>query len=387
MRTAEELQPPSERERLFVEAAAAFFRDPDSTDYWGRVRRWEQAMAKVYTAFPHDPEAAAFYALAHLATAPPERVSREHADHAAAILLDIYRRKPSCGLPGGTGPRAWARSSRPAPPPRGSEYWRRSPRKRARTSSRATSASSGWVRAWLAFAEQDRALSVTLMREAAELEASTPKHAVTPGATLPAHELLGDLFLAQGQPAEALLAYRQSLGLYPGAIQQRCGRRACRPRLGRRTKRPLVLPAAVGRCGRSYNAPGDRRSPKVRVRGAMSEAPKANGTIDGVRLVPTTSAPRPIVVPSVASLPRTRLTPPNPCRTGRIAAVATDRFLTKALPPAPRAVDARSLALIAEEDRIAFYQLLPIPESSELTVAAPTLFPALVTSRRLRTAA
>jgi cytochrome c-type biogenesis protein CcmH/NrfG len=53
------------------------------------------------------------------------------------------------------------------------------------------------------------------MREAAELEASTPKHAVTPGPTLPAHELLGDLLMEQERPAEALAAYKRSLELYP----------------------------------------------------------------------------------------------------------------------------------------------------------------------------
>lgn len=40
-------------------------------------------------------------------------------------------------------------------------------------------------------------------------------HAVTPGPTLPAYELLGDLLLAQKQPTEALAAYRGALELYP----------------------------------------------------------------------------------------------------------------------------------------------------------------------------
>ena len=70
---AKALQPPTERERLFVAAAEAFFLEPSSSDYWLRIRRWEQAMAKVYAAFPDDPEAAAFYALAHLATTPVRR--------------------------------------------------------------------------------------------------------------------------------------------------------------------------------------------------------------------------------------------------------------------------------------------------------------------------
>ena len=53
---------------------------------------------------------------------------------------------------------------------------------------------------------------------AAELETSTPKHAVTPGPTLPAYELLGDLLMEQKQPAEALVAYKRSLALHPGRL-------------------------------------------------------------------------------------------------------------------------------------------------------------------------
>jgi len=69
--------------------------------------------------------------------------------------------------------------------------------------------------AWLAHVEGQSASSVALMREAAELEAATPKHAVTPAPTLPAHELLGDLLMEQKQPAEALASYKRSMELYP----------------------------------------------------------------------------------------------------------------------------------------------------------------------------
>lgn len=71
------------------------------------------------------------------------------------------------------------------------------------------------VSAWLADAEGDRDASLALMREAVGLETATPKHAVTPAPTLPAHELLGDLLMKQDRPREALAAYRQSLDLYP----------------------------------------------------------------------------------------------------------------------------------------------------------------------------
>ena len=71
------------------------------------------------------------------------------------------------------------------------------------------------LQAWLAHTRQQNDSSVMLLQKAAVLEAATPKHAVTPAPTLPALELLGDLLLEQGRPAEALDAYRRSLEQYP----------------------------------------------------------------------------------------------------------------------------------------------------------------------------
>lgn len=92
---AKALQPATERERLFIAATEAFFLDPTSSDYWLRIRRWEQAMQKVYEKFPDDSEAAVFYALAHLATTPPDKITRTNADRAAEILLSVYRKNPN----------------------------------------------------------------------------------------------------------------------------------------------------------------------------------------------------------------------------------------------------------------------------------------------------
>ena len=89
---AEALAPPTERERLFIAAAVGFFRPPDSTDYWARIRRWQQAMAAVQAAFPRDPEATAFYALALLAVAPVDTAGRAHLERAATLLVDVYER-------------------------------------------------------------------------------------------------------------------------------------------------------------------------------------------------------------------------------------------------------------------------------------------------------
>lgn len=377
---AKALKPPTERERLFVAAAEAFFLDPASSDYWLRIRRWEQASEKVYTAFPEDPEAAAFYALAHLATTPANTTSREHADRAAQILLRVYERNPdhpgamhylvhANDVPGrerelleitrkyeAAAPRnphalhmpthiytrlgdwdavirgnlraAEAALEYPAGShgelvwdefPHAIEYLiyadlqkgaddgaaaqlkrlRETPRLEptfktafhlASTQSRYALERRAWneaaalvprepatldwdrfawpeaivrfarglgaahlgkvdearaagkrleeleeatrkagedlfarnirvlrleLSAWIAHVEGQKESSLAWMREAAELEASTPKHAVTPGPTLPAHELLGDLLMEQKQPSEALAAYKRSMELYP----------------------------------------------------------------------------------------------------------------------------------------------------------------------------
>jgi tetratricopeptide (TPR) repeat protein len=53
------------------------------------------------------------------------------------------------------------------------------------------------------------------MRSAAELEDSTEKHPVTPGAILPARELLGELLLELRQPQQALKEFEASLLVSP----------------------------------------------------------------------------------------------------------------------------------------------------------------------------
>ncbi|HEY8559817.1 MAG TPA: hypothetical protein VIL74_05395 [Pyrinomonadaceae bacterium] len=372
--------PSSERERLFVVAAEAFFLEPESNDYWLRIRRWEQAAEKAYAALPDDADAAAFYALAHLTTTPSNVISRDHADRAAEILLRVYKQNPdhpgamhylvhANDVPGrekelleltqryetiaprnphalhmpthiytrlgdwnavisGNSRAAEAALEYPAGA-KGEYIWDEfahaieymiyaylqkgadddaaAELKRLRgavrleptfktafhlSSSQARfalerrdweaaaalvprePAALNWDRftwaeaivhfargfgaarrgkineaqgsirrleelekataeakedlfarnvrvlrlelgAWLAHLERQNVRSVALMREAAELETSTPKHAVTPAPTLPAFELLGDLLTEQKDSANALAAYRRSLELYP----------------------------------------------------------------------------------------------------------------------------------------------------------------------------
>lgn len=377
---AKTLHAPSEREQLFVAATEAFFLDPASSDYWLRIRRWEEASEKVYVAFPGDSEAAVFYALAHLATSTSGANAREHADRAAAILLHVHERNPdhpgamhylvhANDVPGrerqsleitrkyeSVAPhnphalhmpthiytrlgdwdavihgnllaadaaleypagehgqfvwdefphaieylvyaylqkgedgkaieqttrlratahleptfktafhlastqaryalerRDWNEASSIVPrepafldwdrfawPEAVSQFARGAGAahlgkidQAAKASQRLDELEAGMrnagedqfarnikvlrleLDAWIAHALRQGEASLARMREATDLETSTPKHAVTPAPTVPAYEQLGDLLMEQKQPAQALVSYKRSLELYP----------------------------------------------------------------------------------------------------------------------------------------------------------------------------
>ena len=370
----------SERERAFIAATAAFYDNAGPPQYWDRVRRWEAAMQKVHAARPDDDEATLFYALAHLAVAPPDERQKAYADRAVELLLPVYRRNPdhpgamhylvhATDVPGrerqlgevvakyetvaphnahalhmpthiytrlGDWPavvRGNLRSAEAAlaePAGEDGQYVRSEfahaieylayaylqqgadaqaevqvrrlrdePRveptfttafSRASTAARFALERRDWkaaaalpvrtpdtlpwdkfpwaegvawfarglgaahmhdiagaqaavdrlaqleeaasksgeeiftrnirvlrlaASAWLAQARGDAPQARRLLTEAAELEAATPKHPVTPGPTLPAYEQLGDLLLEQERPSDALAAYEHSLQLYP----------------------------------------------------------------------------------------------------------------------------------------------------------------------------
>lgn len=71
------------------------------------------------------------------------------------------------------------------------------------------------ARAWHAYAIGDTQGALAKMKQAVAIEASTEKHAVTPGEVLPAAELYGDMLLESGRFAEALEAYRGALRRAP----------------------------------------------------------------------------------------------------------------------------------------------------------------------------
>ncbi len=88
------LDPPTAREKAYVRAVAAFFQDPEATDYWQRINRWEAVMMTVHESFPEDADASAFYALALLASARPGPTLQQHSQQAIALLLPIHASHP-----------------------------------------------------------------------------------------------------------------------------------------------------------------------------------------------------------------------------------------------------------------------------------------------------
>ena len=372
----------TQREQLFIAAAEAFFAEPASRDYWSRIRSWESAMEHVYRSLPNDPEAATFYALAHLSVSTPA-TARANADRAAKILGSVLVRDPdhpgamhymihANDVPGRehdslevthryseVAPRnphalhmpthiytrlgewdnvisgnlqaaaaalehpdgehgelvwdefphaveylvyaylqkgmhdeagaqvrrllatrnleptfktafhlastqaryalerhAWSEAVALEPREPAILDWARFAWPEAIThfarglgavhlnDERVTAASIERLTAleastrtageeifanniqmlrlelsaWVAHAHGKEREAVDVMRQAAALEASTPKHAVTPGPTLPAEELLGDMLMEQGRAADALAAYQRALNFYPGRL-------------------------------------------------------------------------------------------------------------------------------------------------------------------------
>lgn len=70
--------------------------------------------------------------------------------------------------------------------------------------------------AWIKMTEGKKVRAIELMTEAANMEEATAKHPVTPGEVIPARELLGDMYLELGRPADALEAYKTNLKFHPG---------------------------------------------------------------------------------------------------------------------------------------------------------------------------
>jgi hypothetical protein len=91
---AEAIGGKTERERGYIAAIAAFYRDSDTLDHHTRAVSYEKAMASLHQRFPDDREAAIFYALALDATVLPGDKGLANQKQAAAILEPIFAEQP-----------------------------------------------------------------------------------------------------------------------------------------------------------------------------------------------------------------------------------------------------------------------------------------------------
>jgi hypothetical protein len=79
------------------------------------------------------------------------------------------------------------------------------------------------VSSWLAFADGDSQGALSGMRSAAEQEDQTEKSVITPGPLAPARELLAELLLELGRPADALREFETTLAREPNRFRSLYG--------------------------------------------------------------------------------------------------------------------------------------------------------------------
>jgi tetratricopeptide (TPR) repeat protein len=107
------------------------------------------------------------------------------------------------------------------------------------------------ARGLIAFEKGEHEEGVRILREAAALEDSLGKHPVSPGAMLPARELLAEALLESGKPVEALAEFEASLALYPARFNglygaARAAAQAGRMAEARRYSEHLLAMTGVG---------------------------------------------------------------------------------------------------------------------------------------------
>ena len=94
LQRADSLGAATERERAYIAALEAFYRDADRVEHRTRAVAYEHAMAELRARFPADTEAAIFYALALNATLRYDDKTCAQQRRAGAILEPIYAEWP-----------------------------------------------------------------------------------------------------------------------------------------------------------------------------------------------------------------------------------------------------------------------------------------------------
>jgi len=107
------------------------------------------------------------------------------------------------------------------------------------------------VIAWITFAEGKKEESLRQMCAAADHEDATEKSPVTPGAIVPAREMLGELLLQLDRAAPALEAFETSLRAAPGRFNSLYGAAHAAQLAGDRQKAGVYFTILVANCSRA----------------------------------------------------------------------------------------------------------------------------------------
>jgi tetratricopeptide (TPR) repeat protein len=79
------------------------------------------------------------------------------------------------------------------------------------------------VNAWISFGKGEKTQALVQLRQAADIEDSIDKNPVTPGAVLPARELLADMLFLNGDYSGAVTAYKAILAISPNRLNSVLG--------------------------------------------------------------------------------------------------------------------------------------------------------------------
>jgi hypothetical protein len=104
------------------------------------------------------------------------------------------------------------------------------------------------AQAWALFAEGKKDEALRLMREAADLEDTTEKAAVTPGPLAPARELLAEMLLEAGRPADALVAFEATTVKEPNRFRGLTGAARAAAQSGAKAKAAEYAARLLANC-------------------------------------------------------------------------------------------------------------------------------------------
>jgi tetratricopeptide (TPR) repeat protein len=253
---AKEVGAATPRERDYIAALEMLYKDHATVPHRQRALAYEQAMEKLAAAYPDDVEVKILYALAVSANNDLNDKTFARPLKAAGLLEPLF-----AAYPQHPGVAHYLIHSYDYPPiaPKGLEVAKRYAQIAPDAAHAQHMPSHIFTRvgAWRESVDSNQT-TLAAMRTAADHEDQTEKHIVTPGPIMPARELLGDLLMELGRPAEALPQYEASIAKEPNRFRGLYGAGLAAERAGDRTRAKLHFEKLV-----AIAAPSDGTRPEL----------------------------------------------------------------------------------------------------------------------------